>query len=164
MPLAVPNLLWSTTGAGTVPATVALAQAGNSGANISPYAKLGAVYGTVYYANTGVAVAAKTWPSTGGGTAGNVAVGGTLEADPTTLVTSPISAACFACHDSTAAMAHMTTNGGKLFVPRSSVVTATAAVSGGALTTTVSRPSPTTSSSAWCATGPAPSRTSRPST
>jgi len=138
---AVPNLLWSTTGAGSVPATVALAQAGNSGANISPYAVLGANYGTVTYVNTALAAAAKTWPSVGTAVAtGTVAVGAVLEADPSTLVSSPIAAACFGCHDSSAAMAHMTSNGGKLFAPRSSVVTVTAAATAGALATTVTSP------------------------
>jgi len=136
---ALPNLLWDTVGAGTTPANLAAAQAGNSGANISPYLAYGTNYGTVFYGNTGTAAAAKTWPSTGG-ISGSVAAGATLEADPTTLVSSPISAACFACHDSPAAQAHITTNGGRLFDPRSAVVTAAASTTTGFLVTTVTSP------------------------
>ena len=55
-------------------------------------------------------------------------MGKTLEPEPTTLVTSPITAACSACHDSTAAKAHFRGNGGSLAVPRSTVTTAVAGV------------------------------------
>jgi len=43
----------------------------------------------------------------------------TLQAGSSTLVSSPISAACFSCHDTTTAAAHMKTNGGVLYAPRS---------------------------------------------
>ena len=41
------------------------------------------------------------------------------EAAPTTLVKSPIVAACSACHDSVMAIDHMKTNGGTFYEPRS---------------------------------------------
>ena len=45
----------------------------------------------------------------------------TVEAAATTLVNSPISSACFACHDTTAAKNHMQTNGGAIYQPRSTM-------------------------------------------
>jgi OmcA/MtrC family decaheme c-type cytochrome len=38
------------------------------------------------------------------------------------LVTSPIAAACVACHDSTTARAHMAANGGSFYTPRSTAI------------------------------------------
>lgn len=58
----------------------------------------------------------------GSGFSFNVGTGVTTAAAPTTLVTSPIATACFACHDSTLAMAHMITNGGSLYAPRSTAL------------------------------------------
>lgn len=46
-------------------------------------------------------------------------LGDTVEAAPTSLVTSPIATACFACHDAPLAQDHMRTNGGSLYAPRS---------------------------------------------
>jgi hypothetical protein len=40
------------------------------------------------------------------------------DADPTTLVVSPITAACVACHDSTPAKNHMISNGGSFYDTR----------------------------------------------
>jgi OmcA/MtrC family decaheme c-type cytochrome len=47
-------------------------------------------------------------------------------ADATTLVISPITAACSACHDSSAAVGHMVANGGQFYAPRSTAAAATA--------------------------------------
>jgi OmcA/MtrC family decaheme c-type cytochrome len=55
----------------------------------------------------------------GAGFSFNAGTGATTQAAGTTLVTSPISTACFACHDSTLAKAHMEINGGTLYGPRS---------------------------------------------
>ena len=49
-----------------------------------------------------------------------------MEADPGTLVNSPIASACYACHDSSLARAHMVSNGGSLNVARTSVTTSVA--------------------------------------
>jgi hypothetical protein len=45
------------------------------------------------------------------------------EAQGTTLVSSPIAAACVACHDTPAAVDHMQTNGASLWEPRSVALT-----------------------------------------
>jgi OmcA/MtrC family decaheme c-type cytochrome len=49
------------------------------------------------------------------------AAGATTYAAATTLVSSPIATACFACHDSSSAKAHMTQNGASLYATRSSL-------------------------------------------
>ncbi len=41
-----------------------------------------------------------------------------MAADSTTLVNSPIATACFACHDSALARAHMEVNGASIYQPR----------------------------------------------
>jgi OmcA/MtrC family decaheme c-type cytochrome len=45
-------------------------------------------------------------------------VGVSIPADNATLVESPISSACFACHDSGVAQTHMKANGGVIYGPR----------------------------------------------
>ncbi|MBK9037213.1 MAG: OmcA/MtrC family decaheme c-type cytochrome [Myxococcales bacterium] len=57
----------------------------------------------------------------GGGFSFNAGTGATTEAAPTTLVLSPITGACSACHDSTPALNHMQAMGGIFYGPRSSV-------------------------------------------
>jgi OmcA/MtrC family decaheme c-type cytochrome len=46
----------------------------------------------------------------------------TTEAAGTTLVLSPITGACSACHDSTIALNHMKANGGQFYAPRATVL------------------------------------------
>ncbi|MFL5423264.1 MAG: multiheme c-type cytochrome, partial [Myxococcales bacterium] len=89
---ALPNMLVSTTTTGTVATPPA--------AGTSPHAPPG-VYGPGFSFNalTGVAT----------------------QGDDRNLVTTPIMAACSACHDSTSAIDHMQTNGGQFWVQRSSV-------------------------------------------
>jgi len=55
----------------------------------------------------------------GAGFAFNALTAATTVADPTTLVLSPMVAACSACHDSAIAVDHMQTNGGSFYEPRS---------------------------------------------
>jgi OmcA/MtrC family decaheme c-type cytochrome len=50
------------------------------------------------------------------------ATGYTRPAEGATLVSSPISAACFACHDTDSARNHMRTNGGAVYEPRSTAL------------------------------------------
>ncbi|MFL5439160.1 MAG: multiheme c-type cytochrome, partial [Myxococcales bacterium] len=88
---ALPNMLVSTTTTGTVPAQPS---------EFSPYAPAG-TYGTAF----------KFDPLTGTPT----------PATGDNRVTTPIMAACSACHDSVPAIDHMETNGGQFWVPRSSV-------------------------------------------
>ena len=54
------------------------------------------------------------------GTAG--ATGYTREAETASLVISPISAACFSCHDTMSAKNHMKTNGGAIYEPRATAL------------------------------------------
>ena len=91
---ALPNMLPSTVGVGTYAV----------GSVHSPYVTEGTAYGAGFNFNalTGI-------------------TGPTIEAAPTTLVTSPIVAACSACHDSPAAVDHMQTNGGSFWEVRSTV-------------------------------------------
>lgn len=66
---------------------------------LSPYVTAGTVYGAGFSLNT--------------------ATGVSTEAAGTTLVTSPIATACFACHDTRLDKAHMESNGGSIYVKRS---------------------------------------------
>lgn len=50
------------------------------------------------------------------------ATGVTVPAASTTLVSSPISAACFSCHDTNTAKTHMNLNGGSIYTPRSTAL------------------------------------------
>jgi OmcA/MtrC family decaheme c-type cytochrome len=86
---AVPNLLSSTVGTGTYAA----------GSAHSPYVAEAVAYGS------GFSFAGATGVST--------------EAAGTTLVTTPITAACVACHDSNVSIAHMESNGGAFYGVRS---------------------------------------------
>jgi OmcA/MtrC family decaheme c-type cytochrome len=95
------NLLWSTAASGN-----ALISQNTTG-SISPYA-VGQIYG-----------AAPTFVA-----ANNAITPGATD----TLVTSPITAACIACHDSNTAYSHMELNGGQFYVPRSSMNTGLLAV------------------------------------
>jgi len=90
---ALPNMLWSTVVAGTV----------NAGATNSPYFAPGA-YGAAY--------------SVANATVGNPQAA-TYYA---TLVNSPITHACFGCHDSPSAIEHMKQNGGAFFEARSTLI------------------------------------------
>jgi hypothetical protein len=95
----------------------AVTPANGSGAAGTAVAAHVAVSGTV---NT---VAANgTVTSTVGG-AGSVAGGEIFVPQPSTLISSPIASACFACHDTSTAKAHMTTNGGAIYEARSTALT-----------------------------------------
>ncbi|BDG05238.1 OmcA/MtrC family decaheme c-type cytochrome [Anaeromyxobacter oryzae] len=86
---ALGSLLPSTVATGTISAS----------AGTSPYVTLGVSYGSGFsYAQ---------------------ATGAITPAAGTTLVISPITAACFSCHDSTTAVAHMEQNLGQIYQPRS---------------------------------------------
>ncbi len=56
----------------------------------------------------------------------NAATATTTEAAGTTLVATPLTAACVACHDSSIAVDHMRANGGQFYAPRSVVLASTA--------------------------------------
>jgi OmcA/MtrC family decaheme c-type cytochrome len=76
----------------------------------------GTSYGTGFSYNAGLTTSSGCKPD---GTPYSIAAGGTLPADPQTLVTSPTVTACFACHDTADAQTHYTINGGALYAPRS---------------------------------------------
>ncbi|MBE0549669.1 MAG: OmcA/MtrC family decaheme c-type cytochrome [Rubrivivax sp.] len=61
----------------------------------------------------------------GAGFSFSAATGATTEAAATTLVTSPIATACFACHDSMNAESHFMINGGSIYAPRATALGST---------------------------------------
>jgi OmcA/MtrC family decaheme c-type cytochrome len=61
-------------------------------------------------------------PGYGAGFSFNAGTGATTAAAGTTLVNSPIAAACFACHDSDLAVAHMKANGGSIYADRTTAL------------------------------------------
>jgi OmcA/MtrC family decaheme c-type cytochrome len=95
----VGNLLWTTVASGTMGTTNAPAQ--------SPYVALGANYGTTFSVTLAAGGAAPTITPAAG----------------TTLVSSPITAACFSCHDDATTSTHMRAMGGSLYAVRSTVST-----------------------------------------
>jgi OmcA/MtrC family decaheme c-type cytochrome len=76
-------------------------------------------YGAGYNYNAGLTTSNSCNPD---GTLVSLAPGATAEAQPQTLVNSPIATACFACHDSTVARAHIETNGGSIYAPRAAAL------------------------------------------
>ena len=113
------SLIWTTAATGSFanPAT------GTSIYRNSPYITLGTNYGNGFsFTPAGATVGAYT-NAAGTTTAAHVAAAGgeTVQADPATLVSSPISAACFSCHDTTTAKGHMTLYGGFIYTARSVV-------------------------------------------
>jgi cytochrome c551/c552 len=112
-----PNMLWPTVATGTTAA---------AGASTSPY--IAQTAGTKYglgFSFTTPGQAYSTYTLVDGtvvpaGTAG--ATGFTRAAEGATLVSSPISSACYSCHDTATAKAHMTTNGGAVYEARSTAL------------------------------------------
>jgi OmcA/MtrC family decaheme c-type cytochrome len=139
-----PNLLWPTAAAGIVKddrtsATAVIPHdtatssklvffpldnlptvAGTNYGNVFSYTPVGSVVprvqvysasGTVYNSNAlAISIAADPVKAP--------TVGVSVPADVKTLVESPISSACFACHDSNLAQTHMKANGGVIYGPR----------------------------------------------
>ena len=94
-----PNRLFRTVATGTV---VTSTSTDLQKFSASPYVTLGTNYGNGFSFSAGTGV--------------------TTPAAATTLVSSPTAAACFGCHDSTQAQAHMTANGGAIYEPRSTAL------------------------------------------
>jgi OmcA/MtrC family decaheme c-type cytochrome len=84
--------------------------------SLSPYITAGQNYGIGYSYNVGSTTSNSCKPD---GTLVAVTAGNMVEADPQSLVTSPITTACFACHDSALAKNHMEVNGASIYQPRS---------------------------------------------
>jgi OmcA/MtrC family decaheme c-type cytochrome len=89
---------------------------------LSPYIVPLTNYGVGFSFNAGLTTSNSCSPT--GAVVANPA-GGTVPADGTTLVNSPIATACFACHDSAIARAHMEDNGGSIYVARSTALATT---------------------------------------
>jgi OmcA/MtrC family decaheme c-type cytochrome len=89
---------------------------------LSPYVTPLANYGIGFTFNSGLTTSNSCKPD---GTVVSIPAGGIVNADPASLVNSPISTACFACHDSTVDMAHIELNGGSIYQPRSTALNST---------------------------------------
>ena len=96
---ALPNRPYRTVGQGTYASTSTIAF------TFSPYVALDLNYGAGYSFNAGT--------------------GAITEAAATTLVISPVTTACFACHDSTLARAHIESNGGSIYAARGAALAKT---------------------------------------
>lgn len=105
----VASRLMQTVATGTFNSSPTLADGGVNSASwaVSPYVNGdgGVNYGAAYAYNTTSMVV--------------------TEASPNTLANSPISNACFGCHDAPTAIAHMRTNGGLIYAPRPAVAAST---------------------------------------
>jgi hypothetical protein len=84
--------------------------------SLSPYIVPFTNYGIGYSFNAGLTTSNSCKPD---GTLVSIPAGGSVEADPQSLVNSPIATACFACHDSGLARTHMEINGASIYQPRS---------------------------------------------
>jgi OmcA/MtrC family decaheme c-type cytochrome len=101
------SLLYTTAATGTIPATISVITTGLEtipGTYYSPFVTAGAVYGSGFSYSA----------SATGGTITNAAA--------TTLVNSPIAAACAGCHDTKVARAHMSQFGGSVSQPRTAAL------------------------------------------
>ena len=90
--------------------------------SLSPYVTAGTNYGIGYSFNAGLTTSNSCKPD---GAVVAIAAGDKVEADATTLVTSPIATACFACHDTPLARSHMEINGASIYTPRNSAIATT---------------------------------------
>ena len=61
----------------------------------------------------------------GAGFSFNAGTGASVAAAATTLVNSPTTAVCFACHDSKLAVAHMRSSGGSIYATRALALAST---------------------------------------
>ena len=119
---AVPNRLYRYVGVGkyngTVPGTVATF-------SISPYVTADNVknYGAGFAFNASATTASNITKADG--SVFSNPPQGIFDAEDSTLVNSPIAAACFACHDSTVDVAHMRANGGSIYATRATALATT---------------------------------------
>jgi len=105
--------------AGTKVGTAASAQTALGVFRMSPYIAYGTNYGIGFSFNAGKTTSNSCKPD---GTLVSSPAGGTVAADGTTLVNSPIANSCFSCHDSSLAMDHMKSNGGSLYEARTTAL------------------------------------------
>jgi OmcA/MtrC family decaheme c-type cytochrome len=133
---ALPNRLYRTVATGffaknvgdTVPrysgtsctAGVTAAQTDVGAYSLSPYVQgYPANYGTGFSFNAGLTASSSC---SNDGAPVSTPAGGTLAADPRSLVNSPVATTCVACHDSELARTHMQVNGGSFYAPRGSAL------------------------------------------
>lgn len=107
---------------GTCVAGTSSAQTALGVFSLSPYITALTNYGIGFSYNAGLTTANSCKPD---GTLVANPAGGTVAADGTTLVNSPIATACFACHDGDLAKSHMQSNGGSIYAPRSTALATT---------------------------------------
>jgi OmcA/MtrC family decaheme c-type cytochrome len=131
------NLLWSTVASGKIATPAAaswavsnpqLAKVTNTTTNTSPYVTTGTNYGNVFTFANASAVLGSVTPSGSTAVATSAvvvtsALGQSIPADGATLVNSPVSSACSACHTDSTAWAHIRSNGGVLYGARSTSLT-----------------------------------------
>ncbi|MEI8162618.1 MAG: OmcA/MtrC family decaheme c-type cytochrome [Betaproteobacteria bacterium] len=121
VPLA--NVLWTTVGTNSISSAGALTKYSATSVSKSPYVDTVTNYGNNFtYIPEGAVVGAYI-DAAGTKVAQHLAGAGgeTVAASPATLVSSPVSAACFSCHDTTTARGHMTLYGGNIYTARSTV-------------------------------------------
>jgi OmcA/MtrC family decaheme c-type cytochrome len=119
-----PNLLWSTSGTGKYTDDVAATYKvlPRNAAGVLQYVAAGVQYGNVFSYTPEGSVVPKITTSANANNSDALTIAGaggvTIAADVATLVESPITSACFACHDSAVGQAHMVANGGTIYGPR----------------------------------------------
>ena len=106
-------------GSGTCVAGTSAPQTDVGAYALSPYIVPLVNYGIGFSYNAGSTTSNSCKPD---GTVVSNPPGGTIEADPQSLVSSPIATACFACHDSVLARTHMEINNGSIYQARSSAL------------------------------------------
>ena len=127
-PTLVPNLLWSTSATGIYSATdTPKVYARNPVTGALQYILTTPTnYGNLFGFTPEGSVVPKYVDHNGATVAGYLTVAGAngvaVQADPETLVESPISSACFACHDSSTAKSHMGLYGGVIYKRRGDYV------------------------------------------
>jgi len=99
------SMLYSTDASGTTPSSISVILTGSEtvpGTYYAPFVAAGTPYGSTF--------------------SFNAATGVTTQAAGTTLVTSPIAAACFSCHDTKYARAHMEQFGASIYLDRTTAL------------------------------------------
>jgi hypothetical protein len=120
---AVPNLLWSTEATGSPTAGFNMAPYVTAAASVTTGTATTGYQGNVACTAAASCTCTSVAPCTeyGSGFSFSAVTGVTTAPSAGTLVTSPIMAACVACHDSPAQRAHMEGNGGSFYVARGAV-------------------------------------------
>ncbi len=119
------SMLYTTVASGNIPSPISVVITGNEpipGTYYSPFVTAGTKYGATFAFNSGAPGMPNSTITKADGTKVTLPPQGTFQAETTTLVNSPIAAACAACHDTKYARGHMATNGGSISEPRSTAL------------------------------------------